>query len=628
MNEKKSLISQILTESEILELGLNSSMMKYCSCPFILNKKYFVKICISYLITTFLFFCVYITLIILLLYSEKTELNKSILLIIYVYIFILFYIDLLISNNIKYDLIKKYNIKEVRKRIYDKYISQSKKQVNNRTNDFNNKNNNVLEEIQHNIEANKNVNRDNNIDINNNVGINNNLDRDNNVGVNNNLDRDNNVGVNNNLDRDNNVGINNNLDRDNNSDRYNNSYNHNNVDAHEENLKLLCDKKKRKKENTQRHYIVNKKEKTSKTKNGKIFSNEKYYITEEKYMNQYHHITNNESRLNFDENFYYNLYDLKDVNNVINIELLKYIQYENNNYSIKNKKFDIFLIVAGLINQINIFFDLVFLFYLYDYSVNLFFISLFIYLYYFVHMCIIIKFSSNIILLLFRIYRKSMHRSFRKKIKYCKYFASYIYYKMKRAFVCILRNMIKLRTNEKNIHETKSKIFFSKYTSYNSWSVFYNDNSCLTCEINSLPLIDETDSQYEEILRKKIYNHKTTRKKHKDNPDYEKALLPTHVQVIANMSSFLSYFHILNILKMKFLSAHNIYAHITFTIVFFVWKLLYTDIVLCLLKVFFLFYTDDVLSITLFLLISVVNIVNSYLINLLDHNLLSDINME
>ncbi|SPJ11531.1 conserved Plasmodium membrane protein, unknown function [Plasmodium sp. DRC-Itaito] len=616
MNEKKSLISEILTEAEILELGLNNSMMKYCSCPFILNKKYFVKICISYLITTFLFFGVYITLIILLLYSEKTELNKSILLIIYVYIFILFYIDLLISNNIKYDLIKKYNIKEVRKRIYDKYISHAKKQTNTSNNDINNKKNNLHEEIQHNIDANKNINRDNH------------LDRDNHVDRDNHLDRDNNIGRDNHLDRDNHLYRDNNIGRHNNSDSYNNSYNNNNVDAHENNLKLPCDKKKRKKENTQRQYVVNKKEKSSKTKNEKIFSNEKYYIIEGKNMNQNHHITNNESRLNFNENFYYNLYDLKDVNNVINIELLKYIQYENNNYSIRNKKFDIFLIVAGLINQINIFFDLVFLFYLYDYSVNLFFISIFIYLYYFVHMCIIIKLSSNITLLLFRIYRKSMHRSFRKKIKYCKYFKSYIYYKMKRAFVCILRNMIKLRTNEKNIHERKSKIFFSKYTNYNSWSIFYNDNSCLTCEINSLPLIDETDSQYEEILRKKIYNHKTTRKKHKDNPDYEKALLPTYVQIIANMSSFLSYYHILNILKMKFLSAHNIYAHITFTIVFFVWKLLYTDIVLCLLKIFFLFYTDDVLSISLFLLISVVNIVNSYLINLLDHNLLNDINME
>ncbi|SOV16981.1 conserved Plasmodium membrane protein, unknown function [Plasmodium sp. gorilla clade G2] len=616
MSEKKSLISEILTEAEILELGLNSSMMKYCSCPFILNKKYFVKICISYLITTFLFFCVYITLIILLIYGGKTELNKSILLIIYIYIFILFYIDLLISNNIKYDLIKKYNIKEVRKRIYDKYISNSKKKTNTNNNDINNKkNNNVDEESQNNMDSNKNTNRDDDINRDDNI----NRDGDN-------INRD---GDNINRDGDN-INIANYVDSHNSLDSYKNPYNNSNVDDHEENFKVPCDKKKkRKKENTQGLYIVKKKEKVLKTKKEKIFSNERYYITEEKNMNHYHDITNNESRLTLNENFYYyNLYDLKDVNNVINIELLKYIQYENNNYSIKNKKYDIFLIVAGLINQINIFFDLVFLFYLYDYSVNLFFISIFIYLYYFVHMCIIIKLSSNIILLLFKIYKKSMHRSYRKKIKYCKYLSSYMYYKMKRAFAWILRNMIELRSNDKNINERKSKIFFSKYTNYNSWSIFYNDNSCLTCEINSLPLIDETDSEYEEILRKKIYSHKTTRKKHKHNPEYEKALLPTHVQIIANMSSFLSYYHILNILKMKFLSAHNIYAHITFTIVFFVWKLLYTDIVLCLLKIFFLFYTEDVLSISLFLLISVVNIVNSYLINLLDHNLLNDINMQ
>ncbi|SBT49968.1 hypothetical protein, conserved [Plasmodium ovale wallikeri] len=120
---------------------------------------------------------------------------------------------------------------------------------------------------------------------------------------------------------------------------------------------------------------------------------------------------------------------------------------------------------------------------------------------------------------------------------------------------------------------------------------------------------------------------KERKKGNKDKSDYEKALRPSHVQMLADMSSFLSYFHILNIMKTKFLSAQGVYSHVSFTLVFFLWKLLYMDVVLCLLKIFILFYTSDSFVIGLFLIIAMTNIADSYIINLVDNNLLHDMNV-
>ncbi|GAW83710.1 hypothetical protein, conserved [Plasmodium gonderi] len=604
MRNNYSLISQILTEAEIMELGLHGSVMKHCSSPHILNKKYFIKICIYYLLSTFLFFLVYITIFILVLTSEKTELNKTIILVIYVYVFIFFYIDLIISNNIQYDLVKRYNIREVRKRIYENFLATSEGAAKD-----------VLIDTG---EA-----RDVLIDTGEARDV---------------L-----------IDR----GAEGRLVM---------------TDAKEilEEVAARGDLKKNGKVAPHPVQINKRKEKIK-----KLFTNEKYYFIEDDggYDMDMRHgeRRRGESREvdleDWDEKFYH-LRDLRDVNECINDELMRYIQYDNNNYTIDSYRYDIFLIISGFINQLNILFDLLFLFYVYDYSQNLFFVCLFVYFYYLVHFVFLIKYSITMIQSLLVIYRKSLWRSYKKVTTLCTYCMSSVCH----------------RLYNQPLNDYKPKLFFNKYTSYNSWSLFYthgNSTSRKSVTLKMLKILDTGDDtqwmisneskSIDSIIniddniqlyypdkgkmkkikqkKKKIYIKKNKikdmdeksfiRKEDHINRDYsnvnqqknecELALLPSYVQIIADMSFFLSHYHILNIIKNKFLSAKNVYNHMNFTLIFFVWKILYMDVVLFLLKFFILFYTNDILAISFFLIISLTNIANSYIINLVDNNLMNDI---
>ncbi|KEG03946.1 conserved Plasmodium protein, unknown function [Plasmodium vinckei vinckei] len=555
---KDSLLSQILTEAEIIELGLNDSLMRHCSSPFILNKEHYIQISILYLITIFLFFCVYVTIIVLRIVNNKVGFTNDILLVLYVYIFVFFYIDLIISNDIKYSLVRKYNIKEVKKRIYEKYLSYKKKQ----------KKQNIA-----------------------------------------------------------------NLDP---------------INAKQDN-----DKKKH--------------------TDNKLFSKEKYFIICDNEPNE---IPINEN-INDGEDKYYILDELKDVNHDLNKELLKYIQFENNNYTINHRKFDIFLIIAGIINQLNTFSDLIFLFSIYNHSKSLFYISLFIYIYYLVYFILIIKYAVDLSSTLIKIYRKSIHRSYKKFIKYSKKVMSYIKkvmsyikkitpyinkiisyinkiisYIKKIIYKCVekyLKFIITIRGNTIMPNGNEPNLFLNKYTCHGSWLFYYKENTDISNDLQDIKLIYDTDFEdipkknFKKDIKKKYINRSrqiemktqsmsipfieknhiklTSKKKEKKN--YEKALVPKHVQAIADMSSILSYYHILNILKSKFLSAHNLYYHISFTLIFFIWKLLYMDIILFLLKFYILFYSGDKLTIEIILFISLANIVISYIINLVDNNLLN-----
>lgn len=60
-----------------------------------------------------------------------------------------------------------------------------------------------------------------------------------------------------------------------------------------------------------------------------------------------------------------------------------------------------------------------------------------------------------------------------------------------------------------------------------------------------------------------------------------------------------------------------------FTQIFKYRKLLYMDIILFLLKFYILFYSSDKLIIEIILFISLANMVISYIINLVDNNLLN-----
>ncbi|CAD2114179.1 conserved Plasmodium protein, unknown function [Plasmodium vinckei petteri] len=551
---KDSLLSQILTEAEIIELGLNDSLMRHCSSPFILNKEQYIQISILYLINIFLFFCVYIAIIVLRILNNKVGLTNDILLILYVYIFIFFYIDLIISNDIKHCLVRKYNIKEVKKRIYEKYLSYKKKQ----------KKQNIA------------------------------------------------------------------------------------------NLNPINDKQ----DNEKKIYTDN-----------KLFSKEKYFITCDTEQNE----TPINENINDGEDKYYILDELKDVNHNLNKELLKYIQFENNNYTITHRKFDIFLIIAGIINQLNTFCDLVFLFSIYNHSKSLFYISLFIYIYYLVYFILIIKYAVNLSSTLIKIYRKSIYRSYKKFIKSSKKVMSYfkkitpfikkiipyikkitpyikktISYIKKIIYKCVekyLEFIITIRGNTIMPNGNGPNLFLNKYTCHDSWIFYYNENTDISNDLQDIKLIYDTDfedtpkknfkknytnkSRKVEMKTKSMSiplvekNHIKLTSKKKEKKSYEKALVPKQVQAIADMSSILSYYHILNIMKSKFLSAHNLYYHISFTLIFFIWKLLYMDIILFLLKFYILFYSGNKLTIEIILFISLANIVISYIINLVDNNLLN-----
>ncbi|CXJ25003.1 conserved Plasmodium protein, unknown function [Plasmodium berghei] len=522
---KNSLLSQILTEAEIIELGLNDSLMSNCSSPFILNKKHYIQFSILYLVNIFFFFCVYITIIVFRIIAYKPEFTTDISLIIYVYIFIFFYIDLIISNDIKYSLVRKYNIKEVKKRIYAKYLSYKKKHNNQNISNFNSNNNNQA--------------------------------------------------------------------------------------------------------NEKKRFI-----------NDKLFSKEKHFIICGSEQNE---ASINEN-INDDEDKYYILDELKNVNHNLNKELLKYIQFENNNYTITHRKFDIFLIIAGIINQLNTFCDLVFLFSIYNHSKVLFFISLFIYIYYLVYFILILKFAVNVSFTLIELYRKPLYRSYKKFIKKSQkiisYIKKFILYIKKIIYKCIkkyLKFIIFIRGNTVVPTESMPNLFLNKYTCYNSWVFFYKENTNTSNDLQILKLIYDTD--FEDIPKKKLKKNEMKTKsmniplveknnikfifKRKEKTDYEKALAPKYVQMVADMSSILSFYHILNIMKSKFLSAHNLYSHISFTLIFFIWKLLYMDIILFLLKFYILFYSSDKLIIEIILFISLANMVISYIINLVDNNLLN-----
>ncbi|CAD2105543.1 conserved Plasmodium protein, unknown function [Plasmodium vinckei brucechwatti] len=524
---KDSLLSQILTEAEIIELGLNDSLMRHCSSPFILNKEQYIQISILYLINIFLFFCVYITIIVLRIVNNNVGLTNDILLILYVYIFIFFYIDLIISNDIKHCLVRKYNIKEVKKRIYEKYLSY---------------------------------------------------------------------------------------------------------------------KKKKKKQNIANLNPINGKQDNEKNiyTNNKLFSKEKYFITYDTEQNE----TPINENINDGEDKYYILDELKDVNHNLNKELLKYIQFENNNYTITHRKFDIFLIIAGIINQLNTFCDLVFLFSIYNHSKSLFYISLFIYIYYLVYFILIIKYAVDLSSTLIKIYRKSIYRSYKKFIKSSKKAISYfkkitpyikkiipyikkiISYIKKIIYKCVekyLEFIITIRGNTIRPNGNGPNLFLNKYTCHDSWIFYYNENTDISKDLQDIKLIYDTD--FEDIPKKNLKKNyinksrkiemktksmtiplveekhiKLTSKK-KEKKSYEKALVPKQVQAIADMSSILSYYHILNIMKSKFLSAHNLYYHISFTLIFFI--------------------CGNKLTIEIILFISLANIVISYIINLVDNNLLN-----
>ncbi|EUD66048.1 hypothetical protein C922_03518 [Plasmodium inui San Antonio 1] len=560
-----SLISQILTEAEITELGLHGSVIKHCSSPYIINKKHFIQICVYYLLSTFLFFFVYVTLTILVLTSFRTELNKTIILVIYIYIFVFFYIDLIVSNTIKYELVRRYNIKEVRKRIYGRFLGPPP--GGSRAPSSSAQTSDTLTSSA---------------PISNEPGK---------------------------------------------------------CDAPRESPRKKAKAPPR----------ADKANKAKEKEKKKLFISQKYYLVEEEQEQQWerkreaNHCEEGRRRARGkripspppDEEKFYHLDQLKDVNDSINVELMKYIQYENNNYTIESDRYDIFLIISGFVNQLNIFFDLLFLFYVYDYSRKLFSVCLFIYAYYLVHFGMLIRFSIVMIRALFSIHRRSLSRSYRKGASR------------------LLRGMISMRGSNQVVNPRKPKIFFNKYVTYNSWSFAYNQGVSSNGSKDMLKMLRESDSEdikrvmvhtgrvptkcidihtvpLSRVREKKKKSKQTDRhfqtntKMRHPKEDCEKALRPSYVQIIADMSSFLSHYRILNIMKSKFLSAHSIYEHMSFTLVFFVWKLLYLDVVLCLLKIFLLFYTSDIFAVGFFLAIALANIANSYVIHLMDNNLMSD----
>ncbi|EDL44145.1 hypothetical protein, conserved [Plasmodium vivax] len=511
-----SLISQILTEAEIAELGLHGSVIKHCSSPYIIGKKHFIKICVYYLLSTFLFFAVYLTLTILLLTSPTTELSKTIILVIYVYIFVFFYIDLILSNSLKYELVKRYNLKEVRRRIYARFVGSGKEGSGKQGSGVLGSSTPVSITQGSSAPGSRELVRG---------------------------------------------------------------------EAPPRAGKTAKAREKKKK---------------------KLFTSEKYCVVEEEQRRQQWQWQRQRPQQRGNhfggappppagEEALYHLDELKNVNESINGELMKYIQYENNNYTIDSHRYDLFLIISGFVNQLNIFFDLLFLFYVYDYR--------------------------------------------------------------------LLRGMLSVRERSQMVGPPPPKIFFSKYVSYNSWSFAFHQGAPFKGNKEMLKMLRGSDSddsqratartvrlnrgrektkrtkrrgaldgcqqreqceQRDQPDRRDLHDQ-TGRKMQRPREDCEKALRPSHVQTIADMSSFLSHYRILNVIKNKFLSAHSVYEHVSFTLVFFVWKLLYMDVVLCLLKIFILFYTSDVLAIGLFLAVALANIASSYVINLVDNNLMSDL---
>ncbi|ANQ11147.1 Uncharacterized protein PCOAH_00053450 [Plasmodium coatneyi] len=605
-----SLISQILTEAEITELGLHGSVIKPCSTPYIINKKHFVKICVYYLLSTFLFFSVYITIIVLVLTGPKTELNKTIILVLYIYIFLFFYIDLIVSNSIKYELVNRYNIREVRQRIYGRFLGPSpgggpspvssvpvsSVPVSNAP-------------ISNALVSNALVS---NALVSNEIG----------------------------------------------------------KGDSPQGAPIKKAKPPPREDKTSK----------SKEKKKKLFTSEKYYVVEEEeepqqqqsqqqsqqQPQQQHEEANDveEGRRPavtervlpppVEEEKFYHMDQLKNVNESINAELMKYIQYENNNYTIDSYRYDLFLIISGFINQLNIFCDLLFLFYVYDYSWKLFCVCLFIYAYYLVHFGILIRFSIVMVRALLSIHRKSLSRSYRKATLFWKWLFFFLCARLRRWIKRLIRGMISMRESNQMVYPRQPNIFFNKYVNYNSWSFAYHQGASSKRSKDLLKVLRDSDSDDTKRVMLRVWRpppnrvnihavqinrarEKTNKRKHTDRHNHtnrkvkhskeecEKALRPSHVQVIADMSSFLSHYHILNIIKSKFLSAHSVYEHVRFTLVFFVWKLLYMDVVLCLLKVFILFYTSDLLANVLFLVIALVNIANSYVIHLVDNNLMTDI---
>ncbi|KJP88731.1 hypothetical protein AK88_01612 [Plasmodium fragile] len=623
-----SLISQILTEAEITELGLHGSVTKHCSSPYIINKKHFIKICVYYLLSTFLFFFVYVTITVLVLTSSKTELNNTIILVIYVYIFLFFYIDLIVSNTIKYDLVKRYNIKEVRQRIYGRFLGPSSPGGGRAP---------VSKEVGH-------------------------------------------------------------------GDALRKEHGQSDPSKKEHGNSESPQGATRKKAKGSPRPDRTSRAKGKKKK--KMFTSEKYYLVEEQEDDEHEqrheqrHEQHDQQEANqveegrrrtaservppppADEEKFYHLDQLKNVNETINAELMKYIQYENNNYTVDSYRYDLFLIISGFINQLNIFFDLLFLFYVYDYSKKLFSVCLFIYAYYLIHFGILIRFSIVMLRALFSIHRKSLSRSYRRATYWWRWLVTFFCTRLLKSLKRLVRAMITMRASNQLVNPRQPKIFFNKYVNYNSWSFAYHQGVSFKRSKGMLKFLRDSDSEdTKEVMLlagTPPPNHvnihighigrgrdKTSKRKYKDrlphtNPQmqyahavevaaggvaaaavaavavpedregkrknyFEKALRPSHVQTIADMSSFLSHYHILNIIKSKFLSAHSIYEHVRFTLVFFVWKLLYMDVVLCLLKIFILFYTSDLLTNALFIVTALVNIANSYVIHLVDNNLMSDI---
>lgn len=106
-------------------------------------------------------------------------------------------------------------------------------------------------------------------------------------------------------------------------------------------------------------------------------------------------------------------------------------------------------------------------------------------------------------------------------------------------------------------------LFLNKYTCYNSWVFFYKENTNTSNDLQILKLIYDTD--FEDIPKKKLKKNEMKTKsmniplveknnikfifKRKEKTDYEKALAPKYVQMVADMSSILSFYHILNIMK-------------------------------------------------------------------------------
>ncbi|CAG9472406.1 conserved Plasmodium protein, unknown function [Plasmodium vivax] len=579
-----SLISQILTEAEIAELGLHGSVIKHCSSPYIIGKKHFIKICVYYLLSTFLFFAVYLTLTILLLTSPTTELSKTIILVIYVYIFVFFYIDLILSNSLKYELVKRYNLKEVRRRIYARFVGSGKEGSGKQGSGVLGSSTPVSITQGSSAPGSRELVRG---------------------------------------------------------------------EAPPRAGKTAKAREKKKK---------------------KLFTSEKYCVVEEEQRRQQWQWQRQRPQQRGNhfggappppagEEALYHLDELKNVNESINGELMKYIQYENNNYTIDSHRYDLFLIISGFVNQLNIFFDLLFLFYVYDYSGKLFSLCLFIYAYYLVHFGILLKFAIVMMRALLSIHRRSLSRSYGRAVSRWRWLLAFFYARLRRAAKRLLRGMLSVRERSQMVGPPPPKIFFSKYVSYNSWSFAFHQGAPFKGNKEMLKMLRGSDSddsqrataravrlnrgrektkrtkrrgaldgceqreqceQRDQPDRRDLHDQ-TGRKMQRPREDCEKALRPSHVQTIADMSSFLSHYRILNVIKNKFLSAHSVYEHVSFTLVFFVWKLLYMDVVLCLLKIFILFYTSDVLAIGLFLAVALANIASSYVINLVDNNLMSDL---